>query len=157
MVDEKNVLLALVYVSVFFFAGAIFGWAPMMVILEKEGTYGELCTAGEALPCADQVNAMTLVYTLGSTALPLFSMLFGHHLDLKGPARSIVLAAAAIIPGLLLFGVSGTKDGEVDLFIPGAVLMGAGGMLAFFCSFPASFMFQHVEGMQVPTPLSLLL
>merc|ERR1712195_251192 len=40
---DKLMLIILTFISVLFYSGTIFGWAPMLLVLQKEGVYKNLC------------------------------------------------------------------------------------------------------------------
>ena len=48
-------LVFFVLLSCLLFSGIIFGYASLLLLLEKEGVYSELCTDGRA-PCEEQEN-----------------------------------------------------------------------------------------------------
>ena len=43
---EPRILVGLALSSTLLFSGLIFGWAPLQLVLQREGQYSKLCRAG---------------------------------------------------------------------------------------------------------------
>ena len=58
-------------VCVFLFSGIIFGWQSLLLVLQRHGTYHELCDQSAPLDeiCTEQKAALNLIFTIGSTTL----------------------------------------------------------------------------------------
>ena len=137
-------LLANVLLSVFLFSGIIFGWGSLQKILLAEhdgyGQFHELCQGMNVTnPCEAQLAKLNIIYTLGTFTLSLVSLPGGWFLDTFGVRNTVALSALFEISGLLIFGHSDSLT--FDYFIPGAILMSAGGFLIMVSAFPVSFLF----------------
>lgn len=91
---------------------------------------------------------MSLIYALGGT-LPFWSAPNGFVLDLLGPTVSVGIGGVLVTTGLVLFALSSTAPGGVDMLAVGFLLMAVGGCLSFFCVFPVSFMFPKAKQGQI--------
>ena len=143
-----KLLLANVLVSVFFFSGVLFGWAPLQKILLSEhdgkGQFFNLCDSSTStnvtkFPCQPQLQRLNLIYTLGTFTLSLSSLPGGWFLDTYGVRSTIFVSGVLEITGLVLFGIADSVS--LDTFIPGAILMSIGGFLIMVSAFPVSFIF----------------
>jgi hypothetical protein len=47
-------------------SGIVFGWAPLQLLLQEEGIYGDLCPDGP--PCEEQAVRLDLIYTAATSA-----------------------------------------------------------------------------------------
>ena len=137
------------------FSGPVFGFGALQTVMERDGEYAHLCTAEENAAaraggrgCAAQETAMSLIYALGGT-LPFWSAPNGFVLDLLGPTVSVGIAGVLVTTGLVLFALSSTAPGGVDMLAVGFLLMAVGGCLSFFCVFPVSFMFPKAKQGQI--------
>eukprot|EP00743_Colponemidia_sp_Colp-15_P003634 GILK01003923.1.p1 GENE.GILK01003923.1~~GILK01003923.1.p1 ORF type:complete len:474 (+),score=63.84 GILK01003923.1:39-1460(+) len=117
-------------------SGAIFGWAPMELILQDDGAYRELCPEGEQT-CAEQKKRLNLIFTIASS-LFLFSLPTGYFLDRYGPRWTCTLGSFFFGVGTLLVAISDSK--ELDLFCPGFCLIAFGGP-------PVVFSFIHLSNL----------
>ena len=91
---------------------------------------------------------MSLIYALGGT-LPFWSGPNGFVLDLLGPTVSVGIAGVLVTTGLVLFALSSTAPGGIDMLAVGFLLMAVGGCLSFFCMLPVSFMFPKARQGQI--------
>ena len=98
---------------------------------------------------------MSLIYTLGGT-LPFWSGPTGFTLDLLGPTASVGIAGVLVTTGLLLFGLSSTAPGGIDMLAVGFLLMAVGGCLGTMCVFPVSFLFPKAKQGQILGVLNCL-
>jgi hypothetical protein len=139
------------------FSGPVFGFGALQTVMERDGEYGALCEGeggedgaarADGRSCAAQETAMALIYTMGGT-LPFWSGPAGFALDLLGPTASVGVAGALVTTGLLLFGLSSTDPGGVDLLPVGYLLMAVGGCLGTMCVFPVGFLFPPARRGQV--------
>ncbi|OQR82665.1 hypothetical protein ACHHYP_15682 [Achlya hypogyna] len=132
-------LVLCVLLSDILFAGLIFGWAPLLLLLQEEDQYGEVCSARDANGrCADQDAKLNLMYAIATFAVNVISLPVGTMLDFVGPKRAIMVAAALEIPGLLLLGMADSKS--FDVFVPAYLLLAMGGCITMMASYPASFL-----------------
>lgn len=47
-------------------SGIVFGWAPLQLLLQEEGIYGDSCPDGP--PCEEQAVRLDLIYTAATSA-----------------------------------------------------------------------------------------
>jgi LAT3 family solute carrier family 43 protein 3 len=104
-------LFALVLTSCLLFSGILFGWAPLVLMLKREGFFASLCEPDEST-CAAQDNRLNLIYTLGATTTTLVGFPAGLLLDAVGPIVTTALAAVVEVAGLIIIALS-DADGEV--------------------------------------------
>jgi MFS transporter, LAT3 family, solute carrier family 43, member 3 len=144
-VDMKRVaLVVVVLLSDLLFTGLIFGWAPLLLMLQDEQQYGELCEAtGKAAPCVDQENKLNLMFAAASVAANIGALPIGMFLDYCGPKVAITLAALLEISGLVLMALADSQ--QFDVFVPAYVLLAFGGSVTMMCSFPASFLIMKYQ------------
>ncbi|KAJ0398151.1 hypothetical protein ATCC90586_004270 [Pythium insidiosum] len=136
-VDPKRVALVFtVLVSDLLFTGLIFGWAPLLLMLQEEQQYAELCD--DTVPCVEQENRLNLIFAAASVAANIGALPFGVFLDYCGPKVAILLAAAMEISGLVLMALADSQS--FDVFVPAYVLLAFGGSLTMMSSFPSSFL-----------------
>jgi hypothetical protein len=95
--------------------------------------------------CEDRDNTFGLVYTLGTTALVFTSGPAGLLVDKAGPTVSYALAGILAAVGLAAVGVANPNG--TDILLPGLMMMGSGGMMAFMSSFSISFLFPAWQAM----------
>ena len=144
--------------ATFFFSGIIFGWAPLQLMLCREGQYAKLCveeslaqlglTESQAGPlCSEQTNALAGMFTTGQFFLNFSSFLVGMALDYF--PKSILLAVTAVleITGSLLLAISDTTDEESarDYFYVAYALLAIGGSATMLSAFPASFLLKDYQ------------
>jgi LAT3 family solute carrier family 43 protein 3 len=132
-------LVLCVLLSDIMFAGLIFGWAPLLLLLQEEDQYGELCTNRSPTGrCAAQDSRLNLMYTIATFAVNIISLPTGCILDYLGPRHSISIAGVLEVAGLVLLGLADSKT--YDTFIPGYLLLAIGGCITMMSSYPASFL-----------------
>mmetsp|Transcript_14958 Transcript_14958/g.35938 ORF Transcript_14958/g.35938 Transcript_14958/m.35938 type:complete len:174 (-) Transcript_14958:106-627(-) len=95
------------------FAGAVFGWGPMQLILEENGNYGHLCNATapgnkgtetktiatETTPCHHQSSSLLLVITVAQILI-FTAPLWGALVDSRGPLFGIITMSFLVWTGL---------------------------------------------------------
>ena len=104
-------------------SGVIFGWAPLQMILQEEGIYGEVCANGP--PCQEQAAKLQMIYTIATSAFCFCVWPTGLVLDKYGPRVCCMMGAFFFGIGCGLMAMS---DKTQDLFLPGFVFMGIGGL-----------------------------
>jgi MFS family permease len=136
---------ALTLVSSLLFSGIIFGWAPLELILLREGQYSELCSTTESLPCPSQMNRLNIIFTLAQFFLSFAALPIGFFMDHASKTIHFSIAAVLEVSGLVLFGLSDSKTN--DWFPVAYSLMALGGSMTMLGSFPASFLLpRHQAG-----------
>ena len=137
--NETSYTIALIFVSAFanlFFAGIIFGWAPLQLLLIKDGVFSELCNDG-VQQCNEQLSALNLVYAVGTTASIFGTIVGGYLIDQYGFFETCVISGFMNVIGLLIFAISPLNS--VLSFSLASGLIGAGGIFTFMCSFKVGF------------------
>jgi LAT3 family solute carrier family 43 protein 3 len=136
---------ALALLSVFLFSGVIFGWAPLELLLLREGQYSETCENGEAMPCPTQIARLQLVFTAGQFILSFASLPVGYFLDHAPKSLFYFVTAVVEVTGLCIFASSDSES--FDYFVLGYSLMALGGCMTMLGAFPASFLIpKHQAG-----------
>ena len=127
--------------SNFLFSGIIFGWAPLKLILLREGEFSHLCRFPQDVPCTAQLDRYNLIFTLAQFFLSFASLPVGFFLDKAPKTIHYTVAGVLQISGLLLFAhATAEHDHFFDL---GYTLMAIGGCMTMLGSFPASFLLPH--------------
>ncbi|DBA04073.1 TPA: hypothetical protein N0F65_009420 [Lagenidium giganteum] len=141
-IDAKRVaLVAVVLVSDIFFTGLVFGWAPLLLMLQEEHQYAELCNGKNQ--CVEQENRLNLMFALASVAANAGALPIGMFLDYCGPKIAISVAATVEITGLVLMAFADSQT--FDVFVPAYVLLAFGGCITMMTSFPASFLIMKYQ------------
>ncbi|GLD93924.1 hypothetical protein PINS_up002529 [Pythium insidiosum] len=141
-VEPKRIALVLtVLLSDLLFTGLIFGWAPLLLMLQEEQQYAELCDS--SVPCVEQENRLNLIFAAASVAANIGALPFGVFLDYCGPKVAIVLAASMEISGLVLMALADSQS--FDVFVLAYVLLAFGGSLTMMSSFPSSFLIMEYQ------------
>ncbi|KAF0687127.1 Aste57867_21098 [Aphanomyces stellatus] len=122
------------------YAGLIFGWAPMLLLLQEENQYNELCAPDTpvGMRCSDQDSRLNMIYAIASVAVNISSLPVGCILDYFGPKYSIMVAAVLEVSGLFLLGAADSKS--FDVFLLAYTLCAVGGCITMMASYPASFL-----------------
>ncbi|OQS06522.1 hypothetical protein THRCLA_01446 [Thraustotheca clavata] len=132
-------LVLCVLFSDILFAGLIFGWAPMLLMLQEEDQYGEMCKARDPNGrCADQDAKLNMMYAIATFAVNVISLPVGTMLDYVGPKRAVIVAAILEITGLVMMAMADSKT--FDVFVPAYLLLAMGGCITMMSSYPASFL-----------------
>jgi LAT3 family solute carrier family 43 protein 3 len=122
------------------FAGVLFGWAPLQLLLIKDGVFADRCKAGfdnsGGDSCDEQLVLINLLYTIGSTASIIGSFASGAILDNYGFLANAFFAGAFNALGFLLFALA--PNNSLPLLIIAVSLIGTGGIFTFFCAFGIS-------------------
>ena len=146
---------------VFLFSGIIFGWAPLKLMLQREGQYSGLCDGSEDVgvvdggedtlppPCVAQTVRFNRIFTAAQFFLSFASLPVGFFLDHSSKVIHFSVAAALEIAGLLLLAQADyrteTEEAGIpflDNFVIGYTLLALGGGMSMMGAFPASFLLQ---------------
>ncbi|EQC36706.1 hypothetical protein SDRG_06140 [Saprolegnia diclina VS20] len=134
-------LVLLVWLSNLLFAGFIFGWASMLLMLQEENQYAERCTPETINPstgrCADQDAKLSLIYGVAQFLLSFCSLPTGIVLDKVGPMWMTLVAGIFAVAGYLLMAVS--DSATFDAFVYGYGLLGMSGSATLLASYRAGF------------------
>jgi hypothetical protein len=141
---------AMALLSTVFFSGIIFGWAPLKLLLQREGQYYDdelLATEHEFYPgvatTAAALKQYNRIFTVAQFVLSFASLPIGFFLDVSSKTVHFGLAALFEIIGLILFGISDSKNG--DYFLLSYSLLALGGCMTMLGSFPASFLLPQYQ------------
>ena len=115
---RRYCLLFFAFLYTFFFAGAYFGWGPMQLLLEENGSYASKCTADEREQgeiCPAQSAALVRIHFAG-TVSQFISPFLGEVVDRYGPAFLSYLMALCGCSGVALLIVAAQTNQEWILF-----------------------------------------
>jgi len=149
--------------AVFGYSGIIYGWAPLELLLLREGQYGETCgddaagasrsgassTAAARVDdndpppssftyCPSQLIRLQVIFTVAQFVLSFVSLGVGWFLDHAPKQYHWLLAALVEISGLVLFAYADSK--RFDVFAVSYAMMAFGGCMTMLGAFPASFL-----------------
>jgi hypothetical protein len=152
-------LCVLTEMTALMYSGIVFGWAPMVLTLKREGLFADGCagssggseSGGGDAPgsdCPSQTAKLTQIYSIGTVVYGASGVVQGALIDRFGPRFGIGWAGLSTIAGLYLFGCF-VHDGELSplmvhgvaptdsTVVPlvGFVLLALGGMSFFLTSF----------------------
>lgn len=132
-------ILEYTYISVAFLimlllSGIVFGWSSLMLVLQAEGVYSELCVDPPApigsesgAVCAAQSLRFDLVFVFALLAIYLPTPFHGWMLDRFGARISNAFSSTCIILGFIMFAF-GYHTTTLDLISPAIMLIATGGM-----------------------------
>lgn len=156
--ERKRVALVLaVFLSDLLLTGLVFGWAPLLLMLQEEQQYVELCDfdsddyANDSidsnndgpLTCVAQENRLNLMFAVASVTMNAGALPIGFFLDYAGPKVAVVCAAIVEVSGLLLLAFADSQS--FDVFLPAYTLLAFGGSMTMMASFPASFLVMQYQ------------
>eukprot|EP00301_Raphidiophrys_heterophryoidea_P004273 c11866_g1_i1.p1 GENE.c11866_g1_i1~~c11866_g1_i1.p1 ORF type:complete len:505 (-),score=99.10 c11866_g1_i1:745-2259(-) len=129
-----SALVQVVLLGNFIFSGFVFGWPPLVVMLQNEGVFAEGCPPAPAT-CSGQQNKLSLMFSIASTLNGVGSLLSGVIVDTLGPVFTIFLDAILELGGFILFALA-PKNGPIIMVA--FALLGIGGNLFAMNTFPMS-------------------
>ncbi len=135
--SKAKTLVFFVLLSCLLFSGVIFGFAPLLLMLESEGVYAELCKK-EATPCPMQEDRLNLCFVLATFILSFMSLPTGIFLDTYGPQKTLIVSAVLTSAGLC--GMAYADSRKLDIFLPSFVALASGGVMILLSAFPSSFL-----------------
>eukprot|EP00977_Amphora_coffeiformis_P008584 scaffold1953_cov176-Amphora_coffeaeformis.AAC.2 len=128
---------ALAMTACFLFSGILFGWAPLKMILIREGQFRSTCAdASSNDPCTNQLVEFNFIFTIAQFCLNLASLPVGFFLDhasktlhftLAGLLTAAILAASSCLfdASSLIFAVFNPLNNNYpDLFSRKNLFMG---------------------------------
>lgn len=115
--SARYALLLVGLVGEVLFAGAIFGWNALSLILKQEGLYAAGCDSGK---CASQDTRLAVIWTTGVFAVNFGSVLGGPFLDYLGPRATCTAGALQASVGLLLLSMLSSQQHNSKTQRPGA-------------------------------------
>ncbi|ETL94676.1 hypothetical protein L917_07420 [Phytophthora nicotianae] len=140
---RRIALVVAVCVSDLLLTGLVFGWAPLLLLLQEEGQYHELCADPSEPTCVAQENRLNLIFAVASVAMNAGALPVGLFLDRVGPRVTIVVAAIIEVSGLSMLAIADSQT--FDVFVPAYVLIAFGGCITMMASFPASFLIMRYQ------------
>ncbi|EEY57815.1 uncharacterized protein PITG_00398 [Phytophthora infestans T30-4] len=140
---RRIALVLAVCVSDLLLTGLVFGWAPLLLLLQEEGQYHELCVDPSESTCVAQENRLNLIFAVASVAMNAGALPVGLFLDRAGPRVTIAVAAIVEVSGLAMLAFSDSQT--FDLFVPAYVLIAFGGCITMMASYPASFLIMRYQ------------
>ncbi|ELR25288.1 uncharacterized protein ACA1_290640 [Acanthamoeba castellanii str. Neff] len=135
---EKAVMLAVSTFVMLTTTGSVYGWSPILLILQELGVYSELCTGddtpqpgdGDITTCEAQDLRLNLIYTAAVMSLGLTTLGWGIMVDWLGPRVILPLSSVFFGAGCLLFAFS--RPQGFDAYAIGFVGIAAGGCGMFY-------------------------
>jgi len=141
--------------SVFLFSGIVFGWAPLELMLAREGQFNESCDVGdgggggsgeeseEIKLCAEQTIRLQRIFTVAQFLLNFVSLPVGHFVDRIPKGAYFGITAVFQVAGLCIFAISNSKT--FDHFLLGYGFIALGGCMTMLGAFPASFLLPKIQ------------
>lgn len=133
------VLAVVSWVGTVLFAGTIYGFASLQLMLEAEGVLHSQCgrPEGDMKACAEQLANFSLVFTVGTSLQTFSSFLVGYAIDVYGPKLCLSGAGVMMSSGVLLF-ASADPDSLHD-YVLAITLTALGANIVYLSSFTVSF------------------
>eukprot|EP01088_Endostelium_zonatum_P006297 TRINITY_DN1840_c0_g3_i1.p1 TRINITY_DN1840_c0_g3~~TRINITY_DN1840_c0_g3_i1.p1 ORF type:complete len:513 (+),score=75.56 TRINITY_DN1840_c0_g3_i1:75-1613(+) len=125
-------------------SGVIFGWPPLLLVLQKEKIYSDLCPINQPNTCDEQEEKLNLIFVVASTCFSCCVLPLGWFLDWAGPRLSLAVGSAMFLAGCLLFGFS---SNGFDAFLEGFILIGISGPPIVFSFLHLSNLFPRQKGL----------
>lgn len=120
------------------FAGTIYGFASLQLMLEREGALHAQCgTHASEKACADQLSDFALVFSIGSSLQTFSSLIVGYGIDVYGPRHCLTLAGFMMSAGILLF-ASADLD-SLYQYVAAICFTAVGANIVYLSSFTVSF------------------
>ncbi|TDH65845.1 hypothetical protein CCR75_001353 [Bremia lactucae] len=141
--QQRVALVLAVCLSDLLLTGLVFGWAPLLLLLQEEGQYHELCADPSASTCVAQENRLNLIFAVASVVLNAGALPVGILLDMAGPRATIATAAIIEISGLTLLALADSQS--FDVFVLAYALIAFGGCITMMASYPASFLIMRYQ------------
>jgi hypothetical protein len=76
-------------------SGIVFGWAPLQLLLQEEGIYGDSCANGP--PCEEQAVRLDLIYTAATSAFCFCVWPTGLVRCARGPLQPTCCTSCALL------------------------------------------------------------
>ena len=143
----------------FFSTGIVYGWAGLLLLLQKHGVYSSLCAgdgpaaAGGSVEaaaaaysegganCAERSVALNLIFSCGAVSAQASGVVVGAVLDRFGPRKTICLGNSVAIFASLLFAESPNTSSDIWTLPVGYALWGFGGNLIHLSGFSMANLF----------------
>eukprot|EP00667_Euglena_gracilis_P009135 EG_transcript_9274 len=131
--------MAFLLVDGLLMTGAFYGWAPLQLMLIRDGEYFATCHTERQYPmqdCPPQLERLGLLFTTYVVAKSSATCGFGVLVDLCGAHPVMVAAGVLQVAGLL--GVAFSDSDAIDLFLPSMAVLGLGNSAFCMSSFSAA-------------------
>ena len=115
---HRYCLVAFGFLYTFFFSGAFFGWGPMQLMLEDNGSYSSKCTAEEQESgeiCPAQSAALVQIHFVAQVT-QFISPLLGTILDRYGPPVFSYLMGMLGLTGISLLIAAAESEADWLLY-----------------------------------------
>jgi len=129
----KNYVLASSVVNSCLLGGVVFGFPGMVLILRREGIFGEVCSCG--VFCAGQQEQLSIISTMGFAAAIGSRLFSGIFLDKFGPKITAVLSGLLSTIGLLLLATAKDVAALTDRITEAWIILAVGGSSMHLTSF----------------------
>jgi len=115
---RRKFYLAMAWVQVALFAGVTYGWTNLKECLQRDGVYKDDPKGN---------SKYILIFSLGSWFNMAGRLVLGVILDKFGVKVTTSISCLIFVIGGLMLAVSNIPEGDVDLLLPGFILVSAGG------------------------------
>jgi MFS family permease len=105
--------------------GIMYGWPSLLIMLQAEGDFSELCNADAPPPCAAQESYYHWVWTACSSVCLASSLATGLLLDMLGPRVCSTICTVGVLLGCALLGVH--DSASCNTLLIGMILIGGFG------------------------------
>ncbi|OQR95666.1 hypothetical protein THRCLA_07677 [Thraustotheca clavata] len=124
------------------FGGFIFGWAAVLLLLQEERQYSELCSATDELnavthTCVAQDNRLNVIFGVAQVVYTVSSFPVGVLLDKVDSCTMTVLAGILNTLGLFLMAYS--ESTGFNAFVIGYTCLALGGIMTLLIGFQSGF------------------
>lgn len=132
--DSSNIarilMLSYVIISLIMCGGSVFGFTPLKEVLLDEGTYEDLCTPEQSLPCESQLGELDRMFTLAASLFSAYLLPAGLCLRFIGPRACFLIGFLLVVLGSL-----GFAKAPAEYFTVCYVLIGSGNPLLYISAF----------------------
>ncbi|CEG41326.1 Major facilitator superfamily domain, general substrate transporter [Plasmopara halstedii] len=140
---ERIALVLVVCLSDLLLTGLVFGWAPLLLLLKKEGQYHERCTNPSEPACVEQENRLNLIFAVAAVTVNVGALPVGIFMDRTGPQATVITAAIIEVAGIILLAFAESQT--FDVFVLAYSLIAFGGCITMMSSYPASFLIMRYQ------------
>ena len=133
-------LLAIVsWIGTVLFAGTIYGFASLQLMLEAEGALHDQCNLpeGDTKACAEQLADFSLVFTIGTSLQTFSSFIVGYAIDVYGPKLCLSVAGIMMSSSILLFASADLNS--LWQYVTAITLSALSANVVYLSSFTVSF------------------
>ncbi len=134
-----KVLAIVSWVGTVLFAGTIYGFASLQLMLEAEGALHAQCglPRGDMKACAEQLSDFSLVFTVGTSLQTFSSFVVGYAIDVYGPKLCLSMAGIMMSTGILLFAYADLDS--LWQYVAAITLSALSANIVYLSSFTVSF------------------